>query len=127
MTKVLLLDFAKIIILRDDIAEIVVDEGVEMTSAMVDQYHTCLIENLLSPFSVLINKINTYTYDFQAQLKIGTIENIHAMAVVTYSRHAELATDVMDKTMPRENKWNMQLFSERNVALEWLKEQQSDL
>jgi hypothetical protein len=122
--KVHILDFAKIIILHDDIAEVIINEGIEMTEEMVDIYHRFLIDNLRTPFSLLINKINDYTYDFQAQLKIANISNIHAMAVVTTARFSEVSTVMLAKTTPRKRSWNMQLFSDRQVALDWLEIQQ---
>lgn len=95
-----------------------------MTEEMVDIYHRFLIDNLRTPFSLLINKINDYTYDFQAQLKIANISNIHAMAVVTTARFSEVSTVMLAKTTPRKRSWNMQLFSDRQVALDWLEIQQ---
>lgn len=64
------LSFAKIIILREDIAEVIVNEGVEMTVEMVDEYHNFLLSHLRAPFSLLVNKLNAYTYDFDAQEKL---------------------------------------------------------
>ncbi|MFC1588898.1 hypothetical protein ACFL3P_01355 [Pseudomonadota bacterium] len=72
------LSFAKIIILHKDIAEVIINEGVEMTEEMVDQYHAFLISHLKQPFALLINKINAYTYNFAAQEKLATLDEISA-------------------------------------------------
>ena len=50
------LSFADINILREDIAEVIVHEGIEMDLAMVDEYHAYLQKHLQSPFSLLVNK-----------------------------------------------------------------------
>jgi hypothetical protein len=38
--------FAKIIILRDDIAEVVIDENIVMNLAMVNEYHDFLMSKI---------------------------------------------------------------------------------
>jgi len=113
------LSFAKIIVLRDDIAEVIINDAVVMNAAMVEQYHAFLRSILTSPFSLLINKINAYTYDFDAQLELATIAEINAMAVVAYSRITELTTESL-ASYPRSKKWNLEIFMNRNDALAWL-------
>ena len=113
------LSFAKIIVLQDDIAEVIINDAVVMNTAMVEQYHEFLRSILTSPFSLLINKINSYTYDFEAQLELATIGEINAMAVVAYSRITELTTESL-ASYPRSKKWNLQIFMNRDDALAWL-------
>ena len=117
------LDFGEIIILQDDIAEVIIHEGVEMDDAIVDQYHAFLLMHLQSPFSLLINKINPYTYTFSAQLKLANLPQIHAMAVVAYNRVTEMTTESLNN-MPREYSWNLKVFNNKDVALDWLKAEQ---
>ncbi len=118
------LDFGEIIILQDDIAEVIIHEGIEMDDAIVDQYHAFLLTHLQSPFSLLINKINAYTYTFSAQLKLASLPQIHAMAVVAYNRVTEMTTESLSN-MPRECSWNLKVFNNKDVALDWLKSEQS--
>lgn len=117
------LPFAKIIILRDDIAEVMINEGVIMDMAMVEQYHDFLLSHLRAPFSLLINKINSYTYDFDAQEKLATLKEINVMAVVAYNRVTEITTQTL-ASYPRNVKWNLRVFSNRNDALAWLLSEQ---
>jgi hypothetical protein len=113
------LPFAKIIILRDDIAEVMINDGVEMNLEMVDQYHDFLLSHLHAPFSLLVNKVNAYTYDFAAQEKLATLVEINAMAVVAYNRVTEITTQALT-SFPRHQKWNINIFSDRKNALAWL-------
>ncbi len=117
------LPFASINILRPDIAEVIVDEGVEMTLQMVNEYHDFLLSHLVSPFSLLINKINSYTYDFEAQKNLATLNEIHAMAVVVYNEITRMSTDNL-ASFPRDTSWNMKTFYDRHDALSWLELQQ---
>jgi hypothetical protein len=113
------LSFAKIIILDDNIAEVVVNEGVTMDVEMVEQYHEFLLSHLRAPFSLLINKVNSYTYDFDAQNKLATLKEINAMAVVAYNQITRLITESL-ASYPREVRWNLKVFSNRDEALAWL-------
>jgi len=120
------LPFAKIIILRDDIAEVIINDGVEMDVDMVEQYHDFLLSHLRPPFSLLINKINSYSYDFPAQEKLATLKEINAMAVVAYNLMTEVATETL-ASYPRKIKWNLKIFPNREEALSWLLKEQCGL
>ena len=117
------LPFAKVIILRDDIAEVMINDGVKMDIAMVEQYHDFLLSHLRAPFSILVNKINPYTYDFDAQEKLATLKEINAMAVVAYNPVTEITTEIL-ASYPRNVKWNLRIFSNRDDALAWLLSEQ---
>lgn len=118
------LPFAKIIILQHDIAEVIINDGVEMDAAMVDQYHDFLLSHLTGRFSLLVNKVNAYTYDFYAQIKLATLKEINAMAVVSYNRMTSVVTESL-ALLPRDVKWNMIIFSDRDEALAWLVSEQN--
>jgi len=121
------LPFAKIIILSDSIAEVIINENVEMTLAMVEQYHEFLLSHLVSPFSLLINKINAYTYDFDAQVNLATLKEINAMAVVAYTRSTKISTQYLNSSVPRKRDWNLNICSNRDEALNWLRVEQENL
>ena len=120
------IEFAKINLLREDIAEVIINNGIELNAEMVDAYHDFLITHLKAPFSLLINKINSYTYDFAAQQKLATIDHINAMAVVTY-KHSAMITTLYLASQPREKSWNLQVFSDRETALHWLAMSQDEV
>ncbi len=114
-----LLPFAKITLIREDLAEVVINEGVEINMEMLNQYHHFLLNHLRAPFSLLINKINTYSYTFDAQAKLATLKEINAIGVVAYNRVTLMALDSL-ASFPREVKWNMKAFTNYDDALEWV-------
>jgi len=118
------LPFAEIIIIRADIAEVIINEGIELDIFMVKQYHEFLLAHLKIPFSLLINKINAYTYTFDAQLELATLTEINTMAVVTYNNSASTITQYL-ASLPRKVNWHMSQFTNRNEALSWLEQQQN--
>ncbi|RKZ63340.1 MAG: hypothetical protein DRQ44_10170 [Gammaproteobacteria bacterium] len=117
------LPYAKIIILHDNIAEVIINDEVKMDLKMVEHYHEFLLSHLASPFSLLINKINSYTYDFDAQLKLATLKEINAMAVVAYNQITKITTESL-ASYPRSKEWNLKVFSNRDDALSWLLSEQ---
>ena len=113
------LSFGEIILLKSNLAEVIVDDGVEMDLEMVKEYHEFLLDKLKHPFSLLINKVNKYTYTFEAQLKLATLTEISSMAVLAYDRITESSTKSL-VSIPRATPWNLKIFRERTSALEWL-------
>lgn len=113
------LPFARITILEEDLAEVVVNHGVEMDLDMVNEYHQFLIAHLNAPFSLLINKENSYSYNFDAQEHLATLEEIKAMAVVAYNTASQKTTEGLLE-IPRAIDWNLKIFDDRTDALNWL-------
>ena len=114
------LAFADITILDSHCAEIVVHEGVVFNETMVDEYHDYLIQNLIAPFNLLVNKKNNYNYDEKAQSLIGNIPQINKMAVISYDAASNLITKNLH-SQPRKVNWKLQIFNKRLKALKWLK------
>ena len=115
-------NFGKVILLQENIAEVIIYEGVEITLAMVNEYHDFLLKNLRAPFSILVNKIHSYTYSFEAQTKILNFKELHALGVVSYTYISELST-MMLHSQARDYSWNLKIFKDREIAYEWLLEQ----
>jgi hypothetical protein len=116
------LSFCNAIKLGDDIAELIVDEGVEFNLARVDEYHAWIAGHLQSPYLLLVNKLNAYNYDFASQIRIGTLPGIKAVGFVVYSKISKLGTQVM-LSMPRDANWVYRIFDNRDEALNWLERQ----
>ncbi|HEX5057409.1 MAG TPA: hypothetical protein VFX02_13050 [Gammaproteobacteria bacterium] len=120
------LSFGTVTLLRQDLAEVIIDQGIEMNMDMIDEYHMFVSEFLAEPCAILINKINQYTYSFEAQLAISNLEKIKAIAAVTYSDASRMASETLMK-LPTHKHWNMRIFSDRDNALRWLEQQLSFL
>ncbi|MEN3322757.1 hypothetical protein VP395_03395 [Mariniflexile soesokkakense] len=113
------LSFGTISIIESNIAEVIVNDGVEMDEVMVDEYHDFLLNYLEVPFSLLINKLNSYSYNFKAQKMIVNLKEINAMAVVVGTSGGLMSTETLIK-MNENNNWNILLFHKREEALSWL-------
>ena len=113
------LGFSTVKLVSEDIAEVIVNHGVEMDQSMVDLFHDFLVTHLKPPFSILLNKVNSYSYDFNAQEKLFTIEEINNIAVVCYNSSSVSAMKYITQ-MPKSRAWNSQIFTDRDTALNWL-------
>lgn len=113
------LNFARIIVHDEHLAEVIINDGIEMDMDIVEAYHTFLQSHLKAPFSLLINKINSYSYSFEAQQNIVCIPEIDRMAVLVY-RKSTLASTESLISMPRKQPWNIKVFANYEEAWSWL-------
>ena len=117
--KVFDLSFGKITILRKNLAEVVVSEGVVLDEVMVDEYHDFLLNSLEAPFLLIINKKHSYSYTFEAQKVIAHLKEIKAMAVVSNTIGGIMSTETL-MSVNGNYKANIQIFHKREEAVSWL-------
>lgn len=114
------LPFGKVNILQNNIAEVIIDDSIVMDLQKLAIFHEALVSHFKNQqFSLLVNKTNTYTYEFEAQLQVGSLEQIDKTAIVAYSQNAKLSTQILMGIHSGKN-WNAKMFSERQDAIEWL-------
>lgn len=118
------LSFCTIKILREDLAEVVVNDGVEVNLTQLNEVETFLVSQLNAPFSLVMNKLNHYSFQFDAQIKMGTYEHLNAVAVISYNKTSDTLTRAL-QDIPRNEKWNLEVFSNREEAIHWAKSQQA--
>lgn len=117
------LSFGRLIIVQPDLAEIIVNEGIEMNSPMIVELYDFLKTHMNSPFFLLINKVNEYTYDTDVQFNFATIEDIHSVAVAADTRAKRLITKnlaLVAGVNPDAKNLSLKIFTNRDQALEWL-------
>ncbi len=120
------LSFARINILIDKIVEVVIDNYVNVSIEMVEELDTFLNNALDHPYGLLINKVNHYSYSFEATLIFASLDNIKAIAVINYSKSSEeITTNIMKQRQI--DQLNIKSFSGLGLgyqqATAWLKNQ----
>ena len=113
------ISFAKITVLRNDLAEIVVDNGVDINVKMVDEIHHCLLSIFSNSFSLLINKTNSYSSQLDALMKFGTLAEINKIAIFAPNKMARMSAD-FSAAIPSSKTLNIEVFIDRDDALSWL-------
>ena len=115
--------FGKINILSDNIAEIIINQDVELSIEMVEEFEHFFTEQFLGGFGLLVNKINRYQYTYEAMLTIGSHENLNAIAVVNYHPKDVIKSEQIAKLRESDN-LNLKSFSGLEMGcqdgLDWL-------
>lgn len=119
------LSFGTINILQNNLAEVIVNEGVLMDEVSVDEFHDFLLNNFDTSFGLLINKKYSFSYTFGAQKAIAHLDEINSMAVVAQTSGAVMSTETLINVNGNIFR-NIQLFQERETALVWLHNQLSE-
>ncbi|GAA3637756.1 hypothetical protein [Flavivirga jejuensis] len=112
------LSFGTILIIRNDLAEMIANDGVEMDEVMVAELHDFLLSNLDAPILLLINNKHSYSYTFQAQIKITHLKEIKAIAVIIGTRGALMSTETLININGNNN---IKMFRVKENALMWLR------
>lgn len=117
------LSFAKINILTDNIAEVIVEQGIEISLEMAEEYNNFLTETFPASFALLINKVNEYTFAFEAQLTMASHANLAAIAVITY-KDEDKDSVIKLAGLRKLDGWNLETFNGLNLGrqsgLDWL-------
>ena len=117
------LSFGVIKIIDDNIAEIIVNEGVIITLEMCEEYDTFLEEQFPHPFALLVNRLHHYTYTYEAKLHIASLEKLRALAFVTYNKQGVEQTKSLVEIRAADN-WVIKEFCGlqmgRKKAITWL-------
>lgn len=116
-----ILSFAEIIILKENLIEIIIDEGIEVSAGMVNEFHDFLLTYLEGPFRILINSKNSYSYTFRAQIQMANLKEIEAIGVSAETKSSMMSIETMI-FLSKNNSCNIdfEIFKTRIEALAWL-------
>ncbi len=96
---------------------------------MVEEHDSFLTSFFDGYFGILLNKINSYSYSTEAQLIIGSVENIIAIAAVNYTEQGRQSSKTIAKKRIIDQ-LNLSVFSGFELgwqkAMTWLKEELAD-
>jgi hypothetical protein len=120
------LSFAKVNIISENIAEVIVRQDIEISLEMSEEYDDFLTHNFPNNFALLVNKINQYDFSFEAKLSMASHENLKAIAVVTYTKEGKLSVEKL-AAMRQLDGWNVKVFDGLNLGwqdgLAWLQDE----
>ena len=120
------LSFGHFNILSENILEVVADEGVEMTLEMIEECHQFVDKHFTDDFGMLVNRVNNYTYSFEAKLSIASYEHLKAIAFVYYSTDSKKVTEGLYQLRTLDE-WNFRAFSGLELgwqqAYNWLQQE----
>jgi hypothetical protein len=122
------LSFGYFTLLAENIVEVIIDDDVIMSLEMVEECDQFFKAHIFGEFGMLINRINKYTYSYEAQLTIGSYQGLKAIAFVYYSDKCKSLFEELNVARAYDH-WNSQLFSGLELgwqqALNWLEHELS--
>ena len=120
------LSFGYFTLLAENIVEVTIDEGVELSLEMIEESAVFFKAHIFGRFGMLINIVNEYTYSFEAKLSIGSYEGLQAIAFVYYSDKSRVNVEELNAVRAND-KWNSSIFSGRELewhkAFKWLEQE----
>lgn len=122
------LSFATLNLLADNIVEVIVNEGTEVSIEMQEECDEFLNTHMKGKFALLYNRINNYKYCFGAKMTIASSEDLQAMAVVVYNNQGRDSIEELQSLRVVDG-LNIEVFSGLELGWQtgykWLKEELS--
>ncbi len=118
--------FGQINLLTTNIAEVIINDKIEVTLEIVDEYDALMAKHFAINYAILVNRINSYSFSYEALLCVASAQNLKALALINY--RAENAQQTQNlKTIRHMDNLNIKEFSGldlgRENAIKWLNEQ----
>jgi hypothetical protein len=99
------------------IMEIIVNEGVELSSEHIERIEEGLLEKYSNAYALLINRVNSYSHTHASMQKVASLRNLVALAIVVYSdvsKHAAMIHRLYQD--------NLRVFDDKDTATAWLRD-----
>lgn len=120
------LSFGYFTLLAENIVEVIIDDDIELSLEMVEECDQFFKAHIFGEFGMLINRINEYSYSYEARLSIGSYQGLKAIAFVYYTDECKKLVEGLNAARAYDN-WNSQLFSGLELgwqqALTWLEQE----
>ncbi len=118
--------FGQIEFISENIIEIIIKQNIEITLESMDEYENLMSKYVSGNYAVLVNRINRYSFTFEATLCVGSAENLKAAAIISYDNNNEPHTENL-KSIRHMDNLNIKEFSGlelgREKAIKWLEDQ----
>ncbi len=89
--------------LDNNIAEVIVDKGIELSIEMVEELDNYLDTHYSTQFALLVNKANRYSYSYEAQLCLASLDKQKAIAVLYHELNEDPIPPQFDKRRKMDN------------------------
>ncbi|MFK7845281.1 MAG: hypothetical protein AB8G77_08270 [Rhodothermales bacterium] len=113
------LQFGVIKMLNANLAEVFINKGIAVDLDMMIECEDVLDKLMPGPYGLLLNEKETHTFTPEAESYFSEMKDMHAMAVVVYTKFTDIANKYL-KSFHEDVNWNLKVFYDREKALEWL-------
>lgn len=98
------------------IMEITINQGVQVSEKNIEEIEQGLLEKYQDKYALLINRKNAYSHGHESLARIGELKNVSSIAILVYSE-----TSLMAAKIHLVYSKNVQIFTDRNSAINWLR------
>lgn len=102
--------------IEPNIMEIIINEGEVFDEEKIALIEEAFLEKYSEPYCVLVNRINTYHHTEGSMARVAKFKNAVAFAIVVYNVTGETFAK-----MHKHFQDNIEVFQEKEKAVEWLR------
>lgn len=113
------LSFGNITVINKDIAEIILDEGIEISLDMIAEFWQFVDVNMKEEISLILNKTAPFSYKFDALMSLSETQKLKSIAVISYDQLSTTTAEYMRTAFNKSGK-NIEIFESKEAALHWL-------
>jgi hypothetical protein len=114
------LDFCTIQQRDDDIVAFEFADGINVDAEMAKQLSRLADENIVRPFGILSNRINSYSLSFEAMSVLAHYDNLAAVAIIVHSSKSQILVETQNFFISKLRKMPIKIFKDAGPAIEWL-------
>ncbi len=118
--------FGQVNFLSNNVVELIINKGIEVSLELVDEYDALMAENFTCDYAILVNRLNSYSFSYEALLCIGSAQHLKAVAIINYGVENEEQTKNLQAIRHMDD-LNIKEFSGlelgRESAIKWLEKQ----
>lgn len=114
-------------VLEEGLLEVCIHSGIELNREKLLQGYGLLADLAGGPYALLVDRTNTdYSVTYDAMIDSGNHPAVFAQALLVppYNQHKKMIAETIIQ-FPRKSATPIEIFSDRNMAIHWLREQRA--
>jgi len=114
-------------LLEAGLLEVAIHSGIELNREKLLQGYEQLAELSGGPYALLVDRTqNDYSVSYDAMIEGGNHPSVLAQAILVppYNQHKKMIAETI-LAFPRKSSTPIEIFSDRNMAINWLRDQRA--
>lgn len=105
-----------------NIAEIIPSDGIEIQKPDIIEMDEIAFERFQETYTQLINRKNEYSHTEESMMAVAGLKHVCAFAILVYNQTSKTIAEMQVQLQTLFGN-KMKIFSDREEAIEWLKEE----
>lgn len=114
-------------VLEEGLLEVIIHSGIELNSEKLLHGYQQLAELSGGPYTLLVDRTQSdYSVSYDAMIEGGNHPSVLAQVLLVppYNQHKKMIAETI-LAFPRKSSTPIEIFSDRNKAIDWLREQRN--